>query len=302
LSAAGALANVLLTWNAPQYRNHSYTEVWRATENTLGLAVMVGMAPGNVYSDSVGSGGAFYYWVRAVSLAGRPGPFNAVGGVLGQTGQDPAYLMELLTGGTDTPFFIQPEEIIINGYTVPAGTYIRDAYIMAGTITRAMIGLAAIDDARISNLSAAKITAGLIAADRLDANVITGKVLTVDAAKITSGTLDVARIGDGTLTTAKIAQQIQSTNYAGGSAGWAINKNGSAEFNNITVRGTVASSNIVGSSISGGSLNINGLFTVDANGNVTIRSAWGGARLEIYNSRIDVFDGNGTLRVRLGVW
>lgn len=48
-----------------------------------------------------------------------------------------------------------------------------------------------------------------------------------------------AWIRDASITTAKIAQQIQSTNYKAGSAGWMLNKNGNAEFNDVTVRGTV---------------------------------------------------------------
>ncbi|HFQ9728441.1 TPA: phage tail protein [Escherichia coli] len=58
---------------------------------------------------------------------------------------------------------------------------------------------------------------------------------------VTNGAMYVreAFIKDASITTAKIAQQIQSTNFASGSAGWMINKNGSAQFNNVTVRGTV---------------------------------------------------------------
>jgi predicted phage tail protein len=52
-----------------------------------------------------------------------------------------------------------------------------------------------------------------------------------------------AWIKDASITTAKIAQQIQSTNYTSGSAGWMLNKNGNAEFNNVTVRGTVYATN-----------------------------------------------------------
>lgn len=46
-------------------------------------------------------------------------------------------------------------------------------------------------------------------------------------------------VKDGTITTAKIAQQINSTNWSSGSSGWMINKGGNAEFNQVTVRGTV---------------------------------------------------------------
>jgi predicted phage tail protein len=50
-------------------------------------------------------------------------------------------------------------------------------------------------------------------------------------------------IQDGTITNAKIGNVIQSNNYSAGTAGWAINKNGSAEFNNVTVRGGVYAQN-----------------------------------------------------------
>lgn len=52
--------------------------------------------------------------------------------------------------------------------------------------------------------------------------------------------------------------------------------------------------------ITAGSLNINSLFVVDAAGNTTIKSAASGARLEITNSVIRVYDSSGILRVKLG--
>ena len=50
-------------------------------------------------------------------------------------------------------------------------------------------------------------------------------------------------IQDGTITNAKIGNVIQSNNYSAGTAGWTINKNGSAELNNVTVRGGVYAQN-----------------------------------------------------------
>lgn len=52
--------------------------------------------------------------------------------------------------------------------------------------------------------------------------------------------------------------------------------------------------------ITAGSLNINNLFVVDAAGQTTIKSAASGARLEITNSVIRVYDSSGVLRVKLG--
>lgn len=68
---------------------------------------------------------------------------------------------------------------------------------------------------------------------------VTNGAMYVREAFIKDASIGTAKIADAAITTAKIAQQIQSTNYASGSAGWMINKNGSAEFNNVTVRGSV---------------------------------------------------------------
>ncbi len=52
-----------------------------------------------------------------------------------------------------------------------------------------------------------------------------------------------AFIQDGTITNGKIGNVIQSNDYSAGTAGWTINKNGYAEFNNVTVRGGVYAKN-----------------------------------------------------------
>lgn len=54
--------------------------------------------------------------------------------------------------------------------------------------------------------------------------------------------------------------------------------------------------------IVGGSININNRFTVSSSGAVSISSASSGARTEITNSLVQVYDGSGVLRVRMGVW
>ncbi|HFP3897532.1 TPA: phage tail protein [Escherichia coli] len=68
---------------------------------------------------------------------------------------------------------------------------------------------------------------------------VTNGAMYVKEAFIKDASIGTAKIADAAITTAKIAQQIQSTNYKAGSAGWMINKNGSAELNNVTVRGEV---------------------------------------------------------------
>ena len=71
---------------------------------------------------------------------------------------------------------------------------------------------------------------------------VTNGAMYVREAFIKDASIGTAKIADAAITTAKIAQQIQSTNYKAGSAGWMINKDGSAELNNVTVRGAVYAS------------------------------------------------------------
>lgn len=98
LQASGALASIILSWDAPVYFGHAYTEVWGASTDNLGAAVLLGSSPGATYVDTTGANTTRYYWVRFVNRENTIGPYNATGGTLGQTGQDPAYLLELLTG------------------------------------------------------------------------------------------------------------------------------------------------------------------------------------------------------------
>lgn len=98
LTAEGAFANIILSWDAPPYGNHSYTEIWRSSVNNLGTAQLVGMAAGAVYVDNVGGNASYYYWLKFVSTSAVKGPFNATEGVLGKTSLDPAFILETLSG------------------------------------------------------------------------------------------------------------------------------------------------------------------------------------------------------------
>ena len=81
-----------------------------------------------------------------------------------------------------------------------AGVYMRDAFIANASITAARIADLAVDNAKIANLSASKLTAGAIA----------------------------------------VGEHIQSAGYVADSLGWRIDGNGTARFNEVIVRGTVS--------------------------------------------------------------
>ena len=178
--------------------------------------------------------------------------------------------------GEVIPFVVQTTPTTSNGESVPAGVYMDAAYIKNGTITRAKIGNAVIDDAKIASLSAAKVTFGEMSGDRitvgsLNADRITTNTLSAKLAQITDAYVGTAQIADAAITNAKIGNVIQSSNYVAGSTGWKIDKAGAMEMNDATFRGTL-----------------------------DVKNAASGARLEIKNNVIKVFDANGVLRVKIG--
>lgn len=276
LTALGALANVIVSWDEPAYSGHSHTEIWAAPARddggspALGDASLVGMAPGRVFAHNLGNSATRWYWVRFVNINDLAGPYNAVVGLEASTSPDPAYLLELLSGqitesqlfqdlgeridlidadvstpgsvsarvqaeadarSTETgdlfaqytvkvdvngyvsgyglassevdgtpssqfivradsfsigtpggttpapsvPFIVRTTPTTINGQSVPAGTYIQDAYIADGTISNAKIGIGVIDEAHIANATILDAYISQLTADQINTNGLTIK-------------------------------------------------------------------------------------------------------------------------------
>ena len=98
VTATGAMTNILVEWDEAAYPNPSYVEIWASGADDLGAAVKVGESTATMFPHPVGTGVTRYYWVRFVSTANVAGPFNAIAGVRGQTSNDPAWMLEVLTG------------------------------------------------------------------------------------------------------------------------------------------------------------------------------------------------------------
>ena len=289
LVVSGAFTNIILAWTKATYINHAYTEIWRSSTNSLSTASLLGFCPGSVYADPVSTASTYYYWIRHVSQADVAGPYNASTGTAGVTSDDPAYVMGVLSDAYGTtsqaPFFQLDTPTTINGVSIPAGTYIKAAFIADATITNAKIKDAAIDNAKIASLDAGKITTGYLDAAHIQVGSLDAKIANLNAAVITSGyinsaVINSASIANANITAAQITSgiiddahigNIQSYGYVAGSAGWKIDKSGQMEMNNATFRGT---------------LNIN--------------AGASGARLVITNTYIKVYDSSGALRVHLG--
>lgn len=248
--ANGAMTSILVEWDAPAYRNHAYAEIWASGVDDLGQAVLVGTSLGTMFAHAVEAGEVRYYWVRFVSRAMvvGPGPYNAVGGTRGETSNDPTWLMDVLSDELqDVPFFYLGVPTEVNGVIVPAGTYMKSAYIADASITNAKIANAGIDNAKLANasISAAKIQDAAITSAKIAAAAVGSahiQTAAVTTAVIADSAITNAKIGDAEIGFAKIANDIQSSNYASGVAGWRVDKTGAAEFNGATFRGSVIAS------------------------------------------------------------
>ena len=233
LAAVGAFSSIIVDWEGPAYVGHAYTEIWAAEQSVaqaaaseaplLADAVLVGMNAGNNFAHQIGSSSTRYYWARNININGVAGAYNATDGVAATTGDDPEYLMEVLSesfGGTsEAPFFQIDAATTINGVSIPAGTYMKAAFIADATINRAKIQDAAIDSAKIAS-------ATIVAANIGDA--------TITGAKIASATITNANIANATITNANIANAaVQAANIADATITGA--KIGSATITNANI-------------------------------------------------------------------
>lgn len=169
-------------------------------------------------------------------------------------------------GNTSTaqyPFMVVTSPTTLNGVAVPAGVYMRDAFIQNGAITTAKIADAAIQSAKIA-------TAAITTAHIQDATIL--------AAKIKDGEINSAKIKDGSITTAKIQSlgagkitsgaisvdtQLRSSNYQPGVQGWMLQGSGDIEFNlagnQFRIRDTVNGQPITPFRVANGVVYINNL-------------------------------------------
>lgn len=96
--ANGAFHTVLVEWDPPQYRGHAHAEIWRAERDNQAEATLVGTSSANLFSDAIGKGAAFYYWVRFVNGKDDRGPFQGVQGIEAETSRDVQDILDELQG------------------------------------------------------------------------------------------------------------------------------------------------------------------------------------------------------------
>jgi hypothetical protein len=185
---------------------------------------------------------------------------------------------------------------------------IADAQIAAVGATKVTGQLS---DAQIATLSAAKVTGqitgtqitdGAISTAKLAAGSVTSNEIaanTITAADIASGTITATEIAAATITGAKIAA---GTILAGNIATDTITANQIAA-NAITATelssNSVTADKILAGAVTAAKIAVTQLDAVSATIG-TLRTATSGARTEISDNVIKVFDASGTLRVKIG--
>lgn len=243
-TATGGFATIFLEWDNPTYTGHSYTEIWRASEDVLGSAVLVGMAPGTLYADVPAESSlakTYYYWVRHVNIGGYAGPYNATAGTPASTADDPTYLLELLMDELGYENF-QPGQFPVRvvsslpvlpstewpvgslAYLTTDGKLYRNvdnvwtaavaAVDITGQLTDAQLaGIAAakiagqLTDAQIAAISAAKVTGQIVSTQISDDAITTPKLAAgaVTAAEIAAHTITAGQIAALAITAAEIS-------------------------------------------------------------------------------------------------
>lgn len=96
LTTNGLFQNIILEWEIPTYNGHSLTRIYRSETNLFETAVVIANATAKIYSDPVGPGASYYYWIANVNSNGLESAPNQVQGTLGQTLQDTEYVLGLL--------------------------------------------------------------------------------------------------------------------------------------------------------------------------------------------------------------
>jgi hypothetical protein len=330
LSVAGAYSEIILSWNASYYGNHSQVEIWSHPSDTLGDATLAGITTGFTYSDPVGGGVTRYYWVRNVSTAGVYGPFNSGSGTAGTTTTDVAHQLEVLgnaiTSSQLASSLATPIALIPSIQTT-ANAAATSAQLSTEATTRANA-----DTALSSTVSTLSSTVGghttSIQTNATSVNGLSGQYSvkidsnghvagfglssTTTTAGPTSAfivradkfaVINPASTADGLGTTTPTAANIPffisgGTTYIKAAAILDASitnaKIGALAADKITT-GTLSANRIAASS-----LNVSKLDLVGTGSTINLQSAASGARMQIQGDVIRIYDGNGTIRVKLG--
>lgn len=198
---------------------------------------------------------------------------------------------------------LAPDTVSISGkyIHITGQTVFDNGVIVAKHIgDKAIVGTKIADD----TITTGKLVANAITGDKIAANAVTSdkiKAGSVTATQIATDAVTADKIKTGSVTSDKVvAGAITGDKIAGNTISGDKIQAGAIDTNKLKA-GAVDADKIKAGSISGDKLNVNSLSSISAKIG-TLRTATTGARTEIRDNLIEVYDENNRLRVRVGVW
>lgn len=182
-------------------------------------------------SDQVNLATQVFGQVQAASLT--------TGQISSSSIQTGAVVADKIAAGSISAAKLAADSVTANAI---AANSVAASEVVANSLTTTELNTSQIfaDSAVIGAIQSSSITTAAVVAaignfefiqsDNIQSNAITAGKLAASNVVTNS-----AQISDGIITNAKIGSVIQSSNYSAGSAGWIINKSGSAEFNGVVV-------------------------------------------------------------------
>jgi hypothetical protein len=266
ITVSGGFEGILIHWNQITTRSDLVAHIYRNTVDDRSTAIVVGTAQGYIYSDLVGYGKTYYYWVRIMSHAQVLGPFNGIAGTIGITNRKVSDIIAELSDSIGTSHLSTALASEIEGYGttilqhtasiqgVSAEQYVKLAvngavsgYGIAAGPTGSEFAVLA-DVFKISNGSDTFANAVVPFA------VVNG-VVYMNSAMIADASIDVAKIHNLTVTTAQVtgvltANQISSISLT------SDNISANIAITAPTINGgAINSATINSSTITGGTIN-----------------------------------------------
>ncbi|HHQ6593798.1 TPA: host specificity protein J, partial [Serratia fonticola] len=239
-TTASQVMGIIINWAFPPGAEDTQrTEIWYSSQSNGAGAMHLGdyAYPQRSHTMSgLAAGVKFWFRARLVDRLGNAGPWT--GWTQGASSNQADEILDYLAGQiTDTELGkellapIEDARELKNMWSVKVGQTVDGKQYLAG------IGVG------VENTPAGMQSQVIISADRfavLNQPGGGGSAVSVPFA-IDGGQvfMNSAFIKNGSIDSLKIAQHIQSDNWESGKAGWAINKNGGADFQQVSIRGNV---------------------------------------------------------------
>ncbi|EKF63499.1 carbohydrate-binding family V/XII [Serratia plymuthica A30] len=239
-TTVGQVFGIVLNWEFPLGAEDTQrTEIWYSPNSDGSNKMHLGdyAYPQRSHTmTGLAAGVNFWFQARLVDKLGNTGPWT--GWVQGTSSDDASEVLGYLKGKiTETELGQELLGPVEDASKLKDMWSVKVGQTVDGKLYTAGIGVG------VENTPEGMQSQVLILADRFAVlNTVDGQGSEVSVPfAIEDGQvfMNHAFIKDATIDSAKIAQQIQSSNYIDGQRGWAINKNGNAQFQQVTVRGSV---------------------------------------------------------------